>query len=171
MTGKLKPSPYELRNVRLQTCGMKTNSDFDPLRPGLELQPQFRILPCKVTHSENTWQHDGSKFYTGRYLLCFEFRYVEKQKLENASDEDFFAEITAEFAVDYLQLEPDVLTESEQQSWANGNAMLHAWPYWRELCQNALARMSLPIVVMPILSSGLIDAIAKDQQPEASSSD
>jgi len=37
------------------------------------------------------------------------------------------------------------------QAFADGNAMMNCWPYWRELVQSMVARMNLPPFVVPLL--------------------
>jgi len=39
----------------------------------------------------------------------------------------------------------------ELQAFANTNALMNCWPYWRELVQNMVARMNLPPFVVPLL--------------------
>jgi|SRR5580698_656902 hypothetical protein len=39
----------------------------------------------------------------------------------------------------------------ELQAFADTNALMNCWPYWRELVQNMVGRMNLPPFVVPLL--------------------
>jgi preprotein translocase subunit SecB len=42
------------------------------------------------------------------------------------------------------------LTQAEVEAFAETNALLNCWPYWRELVQSTIARMGLPPLVLPL---------------------
>ena len=44
-----------------------------------------------------------------------------------------------------------VPTSDELQAFANTNALMNCWPYWRELVQSTVTRMNLPPITVPLL--------------------
>lgn len=42
-------------------------------------------------------------------------------------------------------------TQEELQAFADTNAVMNCWPYWRELVQNMVAKMNLPPLVVPLI--------------------
>ena len=54
-------------------------------------------------------------------------------------------------------------TQQELQAFAETNAIMNCWPYWRELIQNTVARMNLPPLLVPLLR--LAPPPAPEQKP------
>lgn len=44
-----------------------------------------------------------------------------------------------------------VPTSEELQGFADTNALMNGWPYWRELVQSMVAKMNLPPITVPVL--------------------
>ena len=44
-----------------------------------------------------------------------------------------------------------VPTVEELQGFADTNALMNGWPYWRELVQSMVAKMNLPPMMVPVL--------------------
>ena len=44
----------------------------------------------------------------------------------------------------------EVFSSDELNEFGQVNAVFNAWPYWRELVQSSLARMSMPILTVPV---------------------
>jgi hypothetical protein len=44
-----------------------------------------------------------------------------------------------------------VPTSDELQAFADTNALMNCWPYWRELVQTTVTRMNLPPIIVPVL--------------------
>ncbi|MBZ5525409.1 MAG: hypothetical protein LAP21_24555 [Acidobacteriia bacterium] len=60
-------------------------------------------------------------------------------------------QIDASFDLVYRYPEDiDPPTEVELQAFAETNALLNCWPYWRALVQDMVARMGLPPMVLPL---------------------
>jgi preprotein translocase subunit SecB len=58
--------------------------------------------------------------------------------------------ISALFELVYLIPEDITPTGREVNAFSNTNALLNSWPYWREFTQNAVARMNLPPLTLPL---------------------
>ena len=65
-------------------------------------------------------------------------------------DERLQAEIRATFELSYAIPDEESFSPEELEAFAEGNAVFNAWPYWRELVQASLARMSLPPLTLPV---------------------
>jgi hypothetical protein len=55
----------------------------------------------------------------------------------------------------------------ELEAFANTNALMNGWPYWRELVQNMVARMNLPPFLVPLLRYVPPQPPQKKTAPEA----
>lgn len=57
----------------------------------------------------------------------------------------------AHFILVYALTEDGDVTETELEAFANFNAVVNAWPYWRTHAHHMLASMGLPNYVVPVL--------------------
>ena len=58
--------------------------------------------------------------------------------------------IEATFLIVYKAESLDGLKQNNFEAFAQTNGVYNAWPYWRELVQNTIARMSLPPLTIPV---------------------
>jgi len=58
--------------------------------------------------------------------------------------------IDCEFTLRYALSEQLDATESHFKHFANLNAVVNAWPYYREAVQSCVSRMGLPTLVLPL---------------------
>jgi hypothetical protein len=65
--------------------------------------------------------------------------------------EEVQVDATLELVYSYPADTKPVPSPEEIQAFANTNALMNCWPYWRELVQNMVARMNLPPFVVPLL--------------------
>ena len=155
------PSPFALRSIYLRTANIRMVEDFDPLLPGQSLHALFRAAPhFQFIHRVAT-APDGTQVPSAVFVLRFEFKYtktpVDLTKIDGQSeaalvdDGNLIAELMAEVAIDYQLLAPEMPKEAQLQAWGQGNAVLHAWPYWREFCHSAMIRMNLPVTLIPMM--------------------
>ncbi|MCY4626045.1 MAG: hypothetical protein OXE58_00580 [Acidobacteria bacterium] len=66
------------------------------------------------------------------------------------AEESLVAEVRGTFELSYQLPEGEVFSAEELEAFAGVNAVFNAWPYWRELVQTTLARMSLPVLTVPV---------------------
>ena len=60
------------------------------------------------------------------------------------------AEVHGTFELSYRVPSDAKFSAEELKAFADFNAVFNAWPYWRELVQTSLARMSLPVLTVPV---------------------
>ena len=65
-------------------------------------------------------------------------------------DETLQAEIRGTFELVYLIPDDESFSSDELEGFGDVNAVFNAWPYWRELVQASLARMSMPPLTVPV---------------------
>ncbi len=58
---------------------------------------------------------------------------------------------TFEMVYSFPQDTNPIPAPEEMQAFAETNALMNCWPYWRELVQTTVARMGLPPLVVPLL--------------------
>ena len=72
-------------------------------------------------------------------------------EVRSADDEEKLqAEVRATFELSYEIPEEESFSPEELEAFGEVNAVFNAWPYWRELVQASLARMSLPPLTLPV---------------------
>jgi len=147
------PHPYALRAIYLKSSQVRMGESFDPTTHN-ELVGEFRVLDgvaeCRIleiTTPDGNKQPLRSCVFTTR----FEFRFLRAGQVNPATQEpQVAAEITAEITTDYQCNLPDFPEDTDLHKWGRSNVLLHAWPYWREFCHSTLARMQLPVTLMPL---------------------
>ncbi|MBU1664877.1 MAG: hypothetical protein KKG92_05695 [Gammaproteobacteria bacterium] len=154
--------PYALRAIYLKESRTRLGPGFDPTVGGNELIGEFRVLggeaECRTLDSLTP---DGTKetLRTCVFTTQYEFRYLWAGKIDPETQKPVVAaEITAYITTDYLCNTPDFPLEADLHRWGQSNVLLHAWPYWREFCHTTLARMHLPVTLMPL--AGMIPTAA-----------
>ena len=72
-------------------------------------------------------------------------------EVRSASDEEKLqAEIRGRFELSYKIPDNENFSSEELEAFGHVNAVFNAWPYWRELVQASLARMSMPPLTVPV---------------------
>lgn len=151
------PSPYVLRSVYYRRGEMSLGDGFDPTLPNQMLDSFNKITSGTVTTKEIEAELDGvpQTIRICSFATVFDFRskLVEDGdvSLKTVDESQFVASITAEIVVDYLLTLEEFPPEELLHQWGSKNAIIHAWPYWREYCQNAQQRMNLPVSIIPLL--------------------
>ena len=75
---------------------------------------------------------------------------LEMKVCSNDEAEVLQAEIRGAFELTYSVPTDENFSGDELRGFAQVNAVFNAWPYWRELVQASLARMSLPTLTVPV---------------------
>ena len=69
----------------------------------------------------------------------------------NAGDEEELqATVRGRFELAYRIPDEENFSSEELAAFSQVNAVFNAWPYWRELVQASLARMSMPTLTVPV---------------------
>ena len=91
-------------------------------------------------------------------------------EVSSASDEETLqAEIRGTFELSYKVPADESFSSEELDAFGQVNAAFNAWPYWRELVQASLARMSMPILTVPVFRlprNRTDDGAEQDEGPE-----
>lgn len=160
-----------LRAIYLRESNTAIRHEFDPLIPGQRVQIHSRFSP--VSHSlRGTDDGHGTATPTGschvvKFLILY-FLGEEPLSIDALPDDsEAVALITADFAAEYL-FAPDQARPTDEQlmHWSQG-AVLHIWPYWREFCHASMLRMSLPVIMVPLLSMTQAEPVATPSKADA----
>jgi len=111
-----------------------------------EQQPKAcigRKRKYKITHSA-TFQIDKK---VGRICVFPEFHFEAFSESER--DKSILL-IRAVFLLVYEIDDFEGIDKAGFQVFADLNGIYNAWPYWREIVQNTIARMGLPTLVIPV---------------------
>lgn len=150
--------PYMLRSIYLRKSSTRFADNFDPTMPGQPVAGIFRntsgLAECRETEVEIN--NERMIMRSCAFTTRFDFAYTRPDETNvPSSDEDIekrlVAQITAEITVDYLFNATEFPDAEALQKWGSTNVLLHAWPYWRELCHSTLLRMNLPVTIMPLV--------------------
>lgn len=141
-----------LRSVYIRRSNTWIEDSFDPLIPNQRLAARFRNQkPTLLVRPETQIGTDAVPQRIFTYLSEFDFEFALSNEDGTASDNSTpVAGVKAIFGVDYVS-RGDMPSPEELDAWGGTSVIVHCWPYWREYCQSALARMSLPVIVMPML--------------------
>ena len=75
----------------------------------------------------------------------------EAQKNEDLLSDHLASSIKAVFIAEYKIVNNIEIPEVALAEFGKFNATHNIWPYWREFCHSTCSRMSLPVIVMPLL--------------------
>lgn len=68
----------------------------------------------------------------------------------SGGDGELQAEVRGIFELSYQVPADEKFSSDELKGFGEVNAVFNAWPYWRELVQSSLARMSMPVLTVPV---------------------
>lgn len=170
---------FGLRAVYLRESACKLHEKFNPLIPGLPLIGEFKIHHNKsiaITKATGvTAEGNTVEITTCAYTTRFEFRYnvgAQEQFVGNheLKSGETAAEICIEMVTDFALNGDDIPDDDIIRKFGESTALLVAWPYWREYCHSALAKMSLPIAVIPLMtltatSQTLVEEEVRKKEP------
>ncbi len=102
---------------------------------------------------------------TNRFRVLF--GHVIHGQREAKGSTEVQVDATFELVYSYPQDIQPVPTPEELQAFADTNALMNCWPYWRELVQNMVARMNLPPIMVPLLRFVPPQPPPKETPPDA----
>lgn len=85
----------------------------------------------------------------------------------NASQPGIFIESSHHLS---YTLQNDAITADEIRAFAQVNAVMNAWPYWREFVQSTTSRLGLPPLTLPLITSSQLISDLEDNAPESAPS-
>lgn len=147
----------KLETIRVQSLNALLAFEFEPTEPGQHLQSHMGILKQEIGQSEPPDAPTPAQKESFIFVTKFEFKFYNLPTAEIVPVQELgkfplVATIQAEVAAVYSGKELSTMNPAQRNMWGIRNAVLHQWPYWREICQSTLARMGLPVVVMPLWS-------------------
>jgi hypothetical protein len=130
----------ELLSIRLVRSGAEC---FVPLLPARGRGPYPRMFV-----SASAPRTAAKLIDAHRLLATAEFRLIAR--LGESVNSQPALKLRGSFELIYAF--PDDLKPGKEEvtAFCRTNVMLNSWPYWRELVQNAVSRMSLPPLVLPL---------------------
>ena len=128
-------SVIEIRSVRLREASCRSL-----VRP-TELPDTMNVTSSCETDAGKGPSEDGSLLIAVTFAL---------EVREDDTDESVQAEIRGTFELSYQLPEGETFSSDELEAFASVNAVFNAWPYWRELVHASLARMSFPVLTVPV---------------------
>ncbi len=81
-------------------------------------------------------------------------RFVMQACPTTQKDQEIAVEVEAVFLLTYSISDLKGLSQTHYESFAQTNGVYNAWPYWREYLQNAITRMGLPVLTVPVFRIG-----------------
>ena len=79
-------------------------------------------------------------------------------------DGELQAEIRGLFELSYRIPKEERFSSDEFKAFSQFNAIFNAWPYWRELVQASLARMSMPVLTVPVYRVSPRNTVKDDEE-------
>lgn len=71
-------------------------------------------------------------------------------EIRGGGEGELQAEVRGIFELSYQVPADEKFSSDELKGFGKVNAVFNAWPYWRELVQSSLARMSMPVLTVPV---------------------
>jgi hypothetical protein len=157
----LQELALRLETIRLQSLNAHLSPTFDPGVPGVHVQGQFALTGQNIGLS-NVTSPDGVAANRVIFITKFEFKYftiptATPLLIQDLVKQNLVATIEAEIASTYITMtSPDM---ERLNTWGIRNAVLHQWPYWREVCHTTSQRLGLPAVLMPLWMPPTVEEI------------
>lgn len=131
----------QIENVRLCEASFRS-----PVRPSRVAD----AIDVKASHDAVVAEMPGDD-----HLFLVRTNFSMKVR-STGDEEELQAEIRSTFELSYRLSGGETFSPEELQVFAQVNAVFNAWPYWREFVQASLARVSMPVLTVPVfrLSAG-----------------
>jgi hypothetical protein len=137
--------PFQLADLYLSEASVSRTSILETAMPGL-VNLVINIGAAKTADNPNV-------------VIA---RVAARVDISSEPGADPAVKIQATFVLAYA-FSPGVLPVTLDPQWVGNfgrtQAVIHAWPYWREFVQSATTRMGLPALRMPLLYSSDIGQI------------
>jgi hypothetical protein len=145
----------------------------------LSLAPKVHIEGLRLTDStikSNLTKEDvslrveyslGAKTQANRETNKITVQTLLAVAAKSASDEDTNCvrlSIKAKFLLDYSVKSLEGITDEILDAFGKVNGIHNIWPYWREYVQTTTCRLSLPPLVLPVLTGNVIAEFFERQE-------
>ena len=135
-------SVVQIEDVRLREASCRSAVRPSEVSPKLVAHPSWDVSITKTPDDD------------GALLISADFRL--DVRTADKDEEMPQAEVRGLFELSYRLPAAERFSAHELEEFARLNAVFNAWPYWRELVQASLTRMSMPVLTVPVyrVSSG-----------------
>ena len=128
-------SVVEIEDLRLSEAHCRS-----AVRPS-ETAETIRVTTSRDTRIVKEPGDDGSLWIEATFRL---------EVRSEGDEQELQAEVRGTFELRYRIPNDESFSSEELTAFAEINAVFNAWPYWRELVQASLARMSMPTLTVPV---------------------
>lgn len=141
-------SAVQIEDVRLREARCRS------LVQPSEIANTLVATPSHETSVAKEPGNDGSLLINTNFSL----------EIRSGDDEERLqAEVHGVFELSYSIPNKETFSSDELKAFAQVNAVFNVWPYWRELVQASLARMSMPTLTVPVYRLPR-SGVAKDEE-------
>jgi len=138
----------QILNVRLRevTATSKAPSRLEPMA--------FHMNISHAASVEDNFGGDGFVVVATMDTKLFGPVEAGSKPPEDLSSLNIYAYVKATFELAYKMPENFPVEPKDLQTFANLNGIFNVWPYFREFIQSTFAKMSFPLVVVPLMRIG-----------------
>ena len=129
-------SVVQIEGVRLREASCRSAVRPSEIALKLVARPSWDVSVAKEPDDD------------GVLLINADFRLDVRTADED--EEALRAEVRGLFELSYRVPDDERFSTHELEAFARINAVFNAWPYWRELVQASLTRMSMPVFTVPV---------------------
>ena len=130
-------SVVQIEGVRLREASCRSAVRPSEIAPKLVARPSWDVSVTKEPGDD------------GALLINADFR-LDVLRTADEDQEALQAEVQGLFELSYRIPDEERFSTHELEAFARINAVFNAWPYWRELVQASLTRMSMPVFTVPV---------------------
>jgi preprotein translocase subunit SecB len=138
----------QVEDIHLVRTAAQRNFETDTPPPVIEMG--FDVKPA--------WDRESSRI---RVAVDFSLKAFQEGS-DRPQTPPLFVEVG--FALSYLLTSDEGIDDEKVDAFGKLNGVYNAWPYIREFVQSTITRMSLPSLTLPVLTSGLLLAIYRQDK-------
>jgi len=131
--GLLVSDRVQIRDVRLISCGYEQKPAAAAGKKSYDIKTSTDV-----------------QLNEDQQIIVVLARFHFEASIERKKSQEPVLTIHARYALAYQVERFDGLTQGGCEQFADLNGVYNAWPYWREFVQNAVGRMGLPPLTIPV---------------------
>lgn len=162
MSYTIVQDPRELsRSRRVAAIAEITNVRMTAAMVRLDIPPGQIKFPLSL---ELKVQNKGVVFQPGELRVYVQFALTGRDRKQRKKPP---LGLRCSYVVNYVLPSGAPPKRSEVQAFSRGNAVFNCWPYFRELVQNACARLGLPPPTLPLFKVKVKEPIPHSRSVQA----
>ena len=138
----------QVEDIRLVQVAAQRNCESD--MPPAVIETGFDVV--------STWDREANRI---RVTVVFSLRAFDEGS-DRPETPPLFVQVG--FALSYLLTSDEGIDDDCVDAFGKMNGVYNAWPYIREFVQSTIARMSMPTLTLPVLTSGVLAEIYRLEQ-------